>query len=196
MSKKYFTDRDHTVMMEYYDFLDSEQRTPAKTEKKMQGFITKDPTFLDPYLILFELYQSKPNIEKAQEVLEQAYQIAIKTITDRKGNWPNEIPWGHLENRHIIRTLLNMAINLWVKGENKGALDLLRKLLRSNPRDNIGARSYILAIRLGMKFDEFEIKMMSKEGYYDGMKMMKFEEKMKDFPDEFAWWFETTKEYS
>ena len=35
MAKKYFVDRDHKVMGEYYDFLDSEQNSPAKTEKKM-----------------------------------------------------------------------------------------------------------------------------------------------------------------
>lgn len=86
-------------------------------------------------------------------------------------------------------------MNLWVKGENEEALELLRKLLHSNPRDNIGARTYILAIRLGMKFDEFETEMMSEQGYgYDGTKMMEFEEKMKDFPDEFDWWFKAVKE--
>lgn len=40
-------------------------------------------------------------------------------------------------------------------------MDLLRKLLRSNPRDNIGARHYILVVRLGMTFAEFEMQMAS-----------------------------------
>ena len=193
MAKKYFVDRDHKVMGEYYDFLDSEQNTPAQTEKKMMEFIKTDPAFLDPYLLLFELYQNKKEVGKARGILERAYQIAIKAITDRKGNWPEEMLWGHLENRHIIRTLLNKAMNLWVHGENDAALNLLRKLLRSNPGDNIGARNYILAIRLGMKFEEFETQMASEYGY-DGKKMMAFEKKMKKFPDEFDWWFKAVNE--
>ncbi len=195
MSKKYFVDKDHAVMTEYYDFLDSEELSPIKTKKKMKELIKEDHLFLDPYLILFELYQGERDLKKAEKMLEEAYEMAIKAITDKKGNWPNEMLWGHFKNRHIIRTLLNKAMNLWMKDENKDALDLLRKLLRSNPRDNIGARTYILAIRLGMKFDKFEMQMMSGEGYgYDGDKMMKFEEKMKDFPDEFGWWFKAMKE--
>lgn len=193
MSKKYFVDKDHSVMTDYYDFLDSDNNTPAKTEKKMMEFIKTDPAFLDPYLILFEFYQNKKEVEKAREILDQAYQIAIKTIADRKGIWPEEMLWGHLENRHIIRTLLNKAMNLWAHGEEEPALDLLRKLLRSNPRDNIGARNYILAIRLGMTFAEFETQMASEYGY-DGKKMMEFEEEMKKFPDEFDWWFKAVNE--
>jgi tetratricopeptide (TPR) repeat protein len=195
MTKKYFVDKNHSVMTEYYDFLNLEERASAKTEKKMKKFIQEDPQFFDPYLILFELYKNEGDLEKAEKILEQAFKKAIEKITDKKGNWPKEMSWTYLENRHIIRTLLNKALNLWVKGKNEEALKLLRKLLRSNPRDNIGARHYILAIHLGMKFDEFENQMMSEYGYgYDGMKMIEFEEKMKNFPDEFDWWFEAIKE--
>jgi|WetSurMetagenome_2_1015567.scaffolds.fasta_scaffold05285_8 tetratricopeptide (TPR) repeat protein len=193
MSKKYFVDKDHAVMTDYYDFLDVGEENQAKVEKQMKEFIKKDPLFLDPYLILFELYQSKKDIKSGEQILEDAFQIAIKTIADRKGIWPEEMAWGHLENRHIIRTLLNKAMNLWAHGENEPALDLLRKLLRSNPRDNIGARNYILAIRLGMTFAEFETQMASEYGY-DGKKMMEFEEKMRKFPDEFDWWFKAVNE--
>ena len=37
--------------------MDSDRNTPKKIEKKMIEFIKTDPAFLDPYLILFELYQ-------------------------------------------------------------------------------------------------------------------------------------------
>lgn len=168
MPQKDFVDKDHPVMSDYYDFLDSE-RSPRKTEKKMMEFIKEDPQFLDPYLMLFELYQDEGDFKKAEEILDQAYKIALKTVTDKKGNWPDEMLWGFLENRHIIRTFLNKALNLWIKDKNEEALKLLRKLLRSNPRDNIGARNYILAIRLGMEFDQFETKMRSQYGY-DGKK--------------------------
>lgn len=196
MARKYFVDKDHAVMEEYYDFLDSEEgQSPEKTEIKMKQFIEKDPKFLDPYLILVDLYAFNEDFDRAEETLDRAFELAMKIITDKDGNWPDEMLWGHLENRHIIRTLLNKAIGLWTEGENDDALELFRKLLRSNPNDNIGARHYILAIRLGMTFDEFETQMMSGSGYgYDGRRMMEFGRKMKDFPDEFDWWFEATEE--
>lgn len=192
--KSYFVDKDHSIMSDYYDFMDVIDKYPSEdVEKSMKNFIKKDPSFLDPYLILFELYQGQENLEQAEDILERAYEVAIGIITDKNGNWPNQMLWGHLENRHIIRTLLNKALNLWIKGEDESALDLLRKLLHSNPNDNIGARNYILAILLGMEFVEFEKQMQSDYGY-DGRKMMEFEEKMKDFPDEFDWWFKAVEE--
>ncbi len=65
---------------------------------------------------------------------------------------------------------------------------MLRKLLRSNPGDNIGAREYILAIRMGMTFEEFEKTFQSQFGY-DALKMMEwFDKNSRRFPDEFDWW--------
>lgn len=181
-------------MTDYYDFIDLNEENPEIIEKKMKEFIKEDPLFLDPYLVLYDLYQRDLNFDKADKILEDAYQETIKLITDKETNWPRELLWVHLENRHIIRVLLNKSLSLWNKGKANDSLDLLRKLLRSNPNDNIGARTYILAIRLGITFEEFEKKMMTKDGLgYDGKKMWKFEEKMKEFPDEFDWWFKLMK---
>ena len=101
--------------------------------------------------------------------------------------------WIYLENRHIIRTILNKAISLWDKGENEEALDLLRKLLKTNPDDNIGARNYILAIRTGMTHAGFENK-FDKGGCYDSTLYDWFDKNHKKYPDEFGWWTEATKE--
>jgi hypothetical protein len=92
MSKKYFVDKDHKIMNEYYDFIDSEQKSPEETEKEMKKFIEKDPLFLDSYLILFELYQYNDDLDKANEISESAYEKAIKLITDKKGNWSVLLP--------------------------------------------------------------------------------------------------------
>lgn len=192
---KCFVDKNHDIMNEYYDFMDSGEESTSKVEQKMREFIKKDPLFLDPYIMIYNIYLEANEVEQADSILNEAYEAAIKTITDKKGEWPDELEWGFLENRHIIRTLLNKAISHWHKEENDKALSLLRKLLKSNPHDNIGARNFILAILLDMKYGDFENKMMSKNGYgYDGKKLMEFEEKMKDFPEEFDWWFKVMEE--
>jgi hypothetical protein len=71
-------------------------------------------------------------------------------ITDKKGNWPDVLEWLWLENRHIIRAILNKTISLWKNKDVDNAIDLFRKLLKTNPMDNVGARNFILADLMGV----------------------------------------------
>lgn len=94
---------------------------------------------------------------------------------------------GWLENRHIIRTILNKAISLWDNGKTENALELFRKLPDTNPADHVGASHYILAIRMGMSFEKFE-RRFNKGGYYDLELMDWFDENYKRFQDKFERW--------
>jgi len=161
--------------------------------KLARRLIREDPDHLDPYLILRQVLRETDREREAAEVLDEAYGRAVRMITDDQGRWPDVLEWGWLENRHIIRTLLNKALDHWDKGETDPALEILRRLLRMNPGDNIGARDYILAIRMGMGFREYEETFASDGpfGGYDGIKMMNwFDENIDRFPDEFGWWKE------
>jgi tetratricopeptide (TPR) repeat protein len=185
-----FIDGDHPVMNAYYDLIERYQAqgpTPA-IQKSLEKIIERDPDFYDPYLMLRDLLVRQGKTEEGEALLEKAYRRALGRVTDETGSWPARLEWGWLENRHIIRTFLNQAIALWNAGDTEAALDLFRKLLRSNPDDNIGAREYILAIRLGMTFDAFEKKFMGTFGY-DALKMSDwFDKHSIRFPDEFDWW--------
>jgi len=184
-----FVDKNHPVQMKYYELLDSpEIKTSRDMERAMKKLIKQDPNFLDPYLILYEIYQDEGMFDKAEKILDTAYERANNLITDKKGNWPEGLMWGFLENRHIIRTIFNKAVSLWDKEHRDEALDLLRKLLKSNPHDNVGARDYILAIRMGMTFEEYEER-FNKGGYYDRESINWFDKNAPKFPDEFGWWF-------
>lgn len=155
MAKADFLDRDHKIMDEYYDLHERFNESNIKSTKtKLKKMIKKDPDFFDSYLFLYEILQHENNPE-AETALDGAYERAIKLITDKKGNWPEKLAWGWLENRHIIRAIYNKAISEWQNGNNENALNLLRKLLKSNPNDNVGARDNILAIRMNMTYDEF-----------------------------------------
>lgn len=186
-----FVDKNRPVQMKYYDLLDSPNiMTNREMENKIKKLIKEDPDFLDTYLILYEIYQDEGDLKNAEDILNEAYQRAINLITDKEGNWPESLMWGFLENRHIIRVIFNKAVNFWDKGQNQEALEILRKLLKTNPNDNVGARDYILAIRMGMTFEEYEQK-FNKGGYY-GMESVKwFENNAPKFPDEFGWWLES-----
>jgi len=139
------------------------------------------------------LYEEDKKTE-ADLVLDNGYKRAIKIITTEENEWPDLLEWGWVENRHVIRIIMNKAISSWNKRETDPALDLFRKLLKSNPSDNIGARNYILAIRMHMSFDEFE-EQFNKDGFYDSSLIDWFDDNYKKFPDEFDWWDKATEEY-
>lgn len=188
-------DEDHKVMSAYYDLCEKYNGRNAKSIKRqLTQLIDKDPDFLDSYLLLYEILQDEGNLPGAEKILNDAYERAMKLITDKKGKWPDVLEWGWLENRHIIRTILNKAISLWESREIDDALNLFRKLLKTNPGDNVGARDYILAIRMNMSFEEFENR-FNKGGYYDTELSDWFDENYKKFPDEFGWWEKAIEKY-
>lgn len=189
-----FVDKNRPIQMKYYDTLDRlETATDREMEKAMKKLIKEDPEFLDPYLILHGIYQDNDKWKEADEILNEAYERAINTISDKKGNWPDLLLWGFMENRHIIRTIFNKGVSLWNNSKTDEALDIFRKLLKSNPNDNVGVRDFILAIRMDMSFEEYEER-FNKGGYYDSESIKWFEQNAPKYPDEFGWWFEWTEE--
>ncbi len=189
MAIREYIDKDRDkIRITYYDLMENIEVLERKDlEDKLRELINLDADFLDPYLILYEMYLEEDKKKKADEILDDAYSRAIKLITDKNGRWPDILDWSWLENRHIIRTILNKAMSLWDNGDTEEALNLLRKLLKTNPYDNIGARHYILAIRMGMSLKEFE-RRFDRGGYYDSELSDWFDENYNDFPDEFEWW--------
>lgn len=186
-----FMDKDRKVMSAYYDlcdYYDSDDCDYPSAEKRLREFINEDPDFLDPYLTLMEILLEKGNDAEAGRLLNDAYERAVKLITDEDGNWPDELLWGRLENRHIIRTLFAKAQDFWEKEDNDKALDILRGLLRTNPNDNVGARYYILAIRLGMDYGGFRERFVGELDSYDERILEWFDENSPLFPEDFAVW--------
>jgi tetratricopeptide (TPR) repeat protein len=192
-----YVDQDHNVMSSFYDLCEKYSNgSNVKTIKRqLKQLIEKDQDFLDSYLMLYDILQNEDNLSEAEKTLNGAYERAIKLITDKKGNWPDVLEWGWLQNRHIIRTILNKALSLWQKEEIDGALDLLRKLLRTNPGDNVGARDFILAIRMNMSFEEFENR-FNKGGYYDNELTDWFRKNYRKFPNDFGWWEKAVEKYA
>ncbi|MDP8239217.1 MAG: hypothetical protein P9X24_09010 [Candidatus Hatepunaea meridiana] len=183
-----FIDRDHPVAENFYKIVDSYTGRNLKTMRnKINKLIEKDPDFLDTYGLLSEIELKDMHIIKYVRLLEGAYKRAIAMITDKDDNWPDVMEWAWMENRHVIRAILNWAIAIWREGNLDEALDIFRKLLRSNPGDNAGARHYILAILMKMSFDNFD-KKFDRGGYYDQEIMDWFDKHCKEFPDDFDWW--------
>jgi len=97
-----------------------------------------------------------------------------------------------MPNWHIIKTILEKAISLWETGKTDDALYLLRKLLKTNPNDEFGARNYILAIRMGCTYHDFQ-KWVDDDENHEAI-LDWFEENHKKFPEEFDGWREEVDE--
>lgn len=189
-----FLDVDRPVMRVFYDLTEHyEQAAPQQKPRlinELKELIDADPDFYDTYLMLADILdEQEGGAQKAAALRETAFRRALARLPDKKGNWPKSVPWGYLENRHLIRALDDGATQLWNAGEAEAALDIYRKLLKSNPNDNIGARNYILAIRLGQTLEEHEALFEREDGMLDARKMYEwFDKESAAFADEFAEW--------
>lgn len=188
---KYFVDKNHKIMSDYYDFLESAEGRLMAIDviKQMEKFIKIDENFLDPYNEIANM-ASEAGDEKTEDPYRHlAYLKAIHIVANKDGVYPNEMYWGHMENRHIIRALDNYAYYIWGCGRDRIALEIYRKLLRSNLNDNIGARFNILAIRMGLNPD-YENKFIPKKPPVFGLDALKigewFDKNSVKFSEEFA----------
>jgi tetratricopeptide (TPR) repeat protein len=188
MGNREFIDKDHRIAMDFYDIQEEyNEENTAATIKKLNALIEKEPDFFDPYLLLYQILNYEEKQQEAEKFLNTAYERALKKIVDKDGNWPDIMEWGWIENRHIIRTFINKGVNLWENDQTNEALDLFRKLLKTNPNDNAGARYFILGIKMKMSYDDFNDE-FDKGGYWDQDIDKWFDENVKNFPEEFGWW--------
>lgn len=184
-----FIDKDRFEISEaYYEFLESPDSDDyKKSEKILLALIKKDPYFLDTYTSLHEYYLANNQGKKAFDIMLKAYDKAIFLVINKNGKLPDSLPWGFVENRHIIRAMFNFAAILWLNRDTKNAIPIFQTLLKSNPNDNIGARYMIVAILEKIKslyhFEEkFESDWQAQEEWF-----AKAAQKHKNI---IGWWLE------
>ena len=183
-----FIDGYHAIEKKYYEIMDGYTgKNVNNVISRLKKLIPKDPDFFETYNSLQDLLSMIGKKDEANILIKQASERALKKIADQQGNWPDRLEWVYLENRHIIRALFNQALLLWKEGTIDSALDFFRKLLRSNPNDNLGVRYFILAIRKNMKFTEFDER-FNKKGFYTNEIDHWFYNNYLLFPEDFEWW--------
>ncbi len=185
---KEFIDKYHAIEKKYYEIMDGYTgKNVNNVISRLKKLIPKDPDFFETYNSLQDLLSMIGKKDEANILIKQASERALKKIADQQGNWPDRLEWVYLENRHIICALFNQALLLWKEGTIDSALDFFRKLLRSNPNDNLGVRYFILAIRKNMKFTEFDER-FNKKGFYTNEIDHWFYNNYLLFPEDFEWW--------
>ncbi len=185
-----FIDHQHKIIDKYLDVADGAEPDETKMIAKLQKFIKEDPEFYDPYTWLANYYLKKGNIVKSRKLITEAYTRARLRILDDMGRWPDVLSDGPLENKHIIRAFVNQALLHWSDKEGGLALDLLRNLVRTDHNVSNTICCYIVAIRLGWTFDEFEKRFGCEHGYDPSINEW-FDQEHVKFPEE---WWDTTYE--
>ncbi|TFG20263.1 MAG: hypothetical protein EU529_15125 [Promethearchaeota archaeon] len=182
-----FIDIDHSVSNDFDELMDMELADSSLLIKRLRELIKADPEYFDSYIYLHNLYLEMEDYTECKKILLEGYERALKRILNINNQWPSRLRWSYIENRHIIRLFETVGLWFWRNKEYNKALDLFRKLLKSNPIDNIGARYYILALRIKVEYDNFD-EILDKGGYYDEEINKWFNQDYNRFPDEFNWW--------
>ncbi|MFP4363803.1 MAG: tetratricopeptide repeat protein [Spirochaetia bacterium] len=184
-----FIDRkDHPKMVEFYELIESTEITPDnwnKVEEILKSFIREDPDFYDPYTTIFEINRAKKLEEKATDILKTGYERAVNyVLKESQGEWPDKLKWSWMENRHIIRVILNWGTRAWELGGWSDAEQALQKLVLSDPEDRPGVRYYLLAVKMNMSYQDF-MSRFDKGGYYDAEAEAWFRKHAIEYPGDF-----------
>ena len=194
-----FIDKDRFEVHElYFEFLESPEADDIKKSiKVLKSIIKKDSNFFDPYITLNEYYLMDGDFEKAIDIMEKGFQRAIDLI-DRNGKFPDELNWGFMENRHIIRIIFNFAMFVWENEDKDIALNIFMELLKSNHNDNIGARYSIAAILEGFDSQEnYEEQFESENGMgleYEALEEWFYKAAQKH-KEVLGWWIDLEEEF-
>ena len=152
---------DFVELMSSCDFIPEEIEDDNQFELALQYLINltqKTPDFIQPYeysLSMLEMYEEDQFIKSNKQQLQQQFREACKRIATKEKIFDKKIEWGWVENRPIIRCFYFEALELWEAKKFDAALEILKKLYKSNPDDNIGARFAIKAIGEKMDYATF-----------------------------------------
>jgi len=179
MSKKEFIFDEQAILGEagYTKYLELEEKLgliysghgdeselPSILNQFIQ-YITDYPNLISAYEHLINLLHDSGKEMEALAIEYKAIEHTLALVLDVKGNFPKSLEWGFIENRPIIRFIIQHAENCWTNGEQDEAKKMYQGLLSSNPKDNIGARYGYLAMLKGMSIEEYQNKASDEEGY-------------------------------
>ena len=111
-----------------------------KAINKFRYLLKKDSSFFPALNDIGWYFIEKYNLSKAIEYYSKAYIISNEKIPN---NFKGKIIWGHIENRHYLRTLHGFGLANIYSLRYKEGLHLFERILDYNPNDNQGVR-YLL----------------------------------------------------
>lgn len=182
---KEFIDEQRDVAIKFVNLLEQqEELSTQELINNLEQIKQEDPDYLDTWAFLAELYSEIGDEQQAIDNMNDGFMNALELVEGVEGVFPDVLEWGHETNQHIIRMLTEQGKLFWYNEDIVESLDLFRDLLRSNPNDELGVRHYLLAVLLGMQYEDFEDRFNKEEGY-DQEVFDWFEDERHSFSEEF-----------
>lgn len=103
------------------------------------------------------VYEKLRDRKKERDYVNRAYEETKRVFP----KWPEQMPWGILENRKYLRAIHGKATLSADEGDSKTAKKLYRLLLTLNPGDNQGIRYLLAGLYAGISGPEID-KMFDK----------------------------------
>jgi len=153
--------KDFGELMMSCDFMPEEIQRDDEFNLTMQylsNLTIKAPDFLPSYEYVMRMVGAlEPNddLEWIQNDLEQRWVEACERIAQKEDVFNKRVLWGWQENRPLIRGLYLGAERLWKNGQFELANKHFKKILKTNPDDNIGARYAVKATEEEMSYEEY-----------------------------------------
>jgi hypothetical protein len=127
-------------------------RAYAEADELLQKVLAVDLRHLDAHALLGERNLSSwPTL--ALHHFELGVAIASLTVGQ---DFDGVLPWGFVDNRPFLRCLHGLARALLRRDRREDAAAALRRLLRLDPADHLGAREGLAAIEAGKTWREME----------------------------------------
>jgi tetratricopeptide (TPR) repeat protein len=137
----------------YYDAMDCLSAGDAEAAREfLSEAIEMDENYVGAYMGMTATYKFDGNDVKEKEYADLAFALTCKKFP----KWPNEMIWGHLENREYLRAICDKAAVLHKEGKLSEAEELYRVLLKLNPNDNQGVRYLAAGLFEGISPDNID----------------------------------------
>lgn len=139
-------------------------------ENTLQYFIDlieKAPSFIPAYDYLIACFLLLE--DSKEEISNVAFSGAIEVLQifkSQKSKKPLIVEWLFIENRPLLRTIYNHAMDLWENELQLEAKELFELLITINPLDNQGARYNYLATSLDFTYKQFFKRFTDANGYF------------------------------
>ncbi len=186
-------------LMENSHDIDPDTASGRKNRQKIKSEITNllqgIPSFFEPPLMLIDMLREEGKMDEADKLLSTSFDRVMSAISNKNGELPDLLVWGLVENRSIMRIIVQQGIVFWEANWKARAKALFQEILRMDLEDRLGVRFYILAILEHMSHDDFEFTFIDSNGFYKESLTPWFEKGLANYPEYFKDWSEKMKEY-
>lgn len=131
--------------------------------RELELMITEEPTFIDAYAHIGNMYYEQGKPKKALSFYLDGISVGRRCIPE---GYTGLIEWGHLDNRPFLRALNGAMLSYVRLHQHKNAVTMMEQLLTYDPDDHLGVRLLIASEYLRMNQRDLARPYLEREAPY------------------------------